>query len=217
MKEFAKKYLEVLEGPLKGINLTRILNFEDFYNKQIFDSVYPLELSKIFSKSIDNSEIIIDVGFGGGFPLVPMASIKPEKSFIGIESKNKKAEAVKVICEELGVSNVRPIHGRIEDFEIDVPATIIFKAVGKIPDCLALINASQETKVFFYKGPGMYEQDSLEKLGKSVKKIEQINFELPDGSQRILMGYKITPVPRGTKNSKKNLVRISALKTKLFS
>lgn len=220
MKEFAQKYLDVLEGPLKGINLTRILNFEDFYNKQIFDSIYPLELSKVFNKAIDECELIIDVGFGGGFPLVPIASLKPEKSFIGIESKNKKAEAVKVVCSELGISNVRPTHGRVEDFDIDIASTIIFKAVGKIPDCLNLINVSKESKVFFYKGPGLYEQEELKKLGACVEKIEEISFDLPDGSHRILIGYKLKPVPRGTKKDKtikKKLVRISALKTKLFS
>ncbi|MBK23836.1 MAG: hypothetical protein CME70_07515 [Halobacteriovorax sp.] len=219
MKEFAQKYLDVLEGPLKGINLTRILDFDDFYNKQIIDSILPYENSKIFQESISLSDLIIDVGFGGGFPLVPLAELSPSKNFVGIESKNKKAEAVKVICNELGIENVRPMHGRIETFEIDLTATIIFKAVGKIPDCLKLLNVTKKSNVFFYKGPGLYEQEDLSNLGSHIKKIEEQTFELPDGSQRILIGYSISPVPRGTqkkKSSQKNLVRISALKTKLF-
>lgn len=219
MKDFAKKYLDVLEGPLAGINLTRILNFDDFYNKQILDSVLPFELSETFQESLKSSEMIIDVGFGGGFPLVPLASLLTDKSFIGIESKNKKAEAVKVICENLSIENVRPMHGRIETFDIDVPSTIIFKAVGKIPDCINLLNISSESDLFFYKGPGLYEQEDLKNLGRGVEKIEEKSFALPDGSQRILIGYRLKPVPRGTQKqnvSKKNLVKISALKTKLF-
>lgn len=219
MKKFAKTYLDILTGPLKGINLTRILEPEDFYNKQIFDSVYPLELSGKFNASVDTSSVVIDVGFGGGFPLVPMASLKPEQSFIGLESKNKKAEAVSLICEKMNISNVRAIHGRVEDYEIDINATIIFKAVGKIPDCLALLNVTAESQVYFYKGPALHEQEEVKKLGRSIIKIEEKSFELPDGSQRILIGYKVLPVPRGTnkkKNTKKNLVKISALKTKLF-
>ncbi len=219
MKEFAQKYLDVLEGPLKGINLTRILDFDDFYNKQIIDSVLPYENSKVFKDSINLSEVIVDVGFGGGFPLVPLASLNPEKCFMGMESKNKKAEAVKIICSELGIENVRPMHGRIETFEIDLPVTIIFKAVGKIPDCIKLLNISKRSNVFFYKGPGLYDQEDLKNLGSNIKKIEEQTFELPDGSQRILIGYEISPVPRGTQksnSSQKKLVRISALKTKLF-
>ena len=88
MKEFAKKYLEILEGPLAGINLTRILNFDDFYHKQILDSVLPFELSDIFKKSLKNSELVIDVGFGGGFPILPLAKLLPEINFIGIETRN---------------------------------------------------------------------------------------------------------------------------------
>lgn len=216
MKDFAKKYLEILEGPLAGINLTRILDFEDFYHKQILDSVLPYELSSVFKKSLQKSELVIDVGFGGGFPLVPLASLLKDQSFIGIESKNKKAEAVKIICEELGIENVRPMHGRIESFNIDIPTTIIFKAVGKIPDCLNLLKISSDSNVFFYKGPSLYEQEELKNLGVGVKKIEELKFELPDGSQRILIGYRLKSVPRGTKE-KKSLVKISALKTKLFT
>lgn len=220
MKEFAQRYLDVLEGPLKGINLTRILDFDDFYNKQILDSVKPFELSSEYKSSIEDCELVLDVGFGGGFPLVPSAHLFPNQKYIGLESKNKKAEAVKVICNELGIENVRPTHGRVEEFEIDLNTTIVFKAVGKIPDCIKLLNVTKESKVFFYKGPGLYEQEDLKNLGKGVEKIEEVSFELPDGSQRILIGYKLKSVPRGTsksKSSKKNLVKISDLKTKLFS
>lgn len=226
MRDFAKRYLEVLEGPLKGINLTRILNEEDFYIKQIFDSVHPLEISAIFKNALESCSIVIDVGFGGGFPMVPLASLIKEKNFIGIESKNKKAEAVKVICSELGIKNVAPMHGRIETFLIDEEAVVIFKAVGKIKDCFDLLNFEKKSKVFFYKGPGLYDQEDLNNLGPGVSKIEELSFELPDGSQRILIGYDVSPVPRGTirgkvqksssKNIKKNLVRISTLKSKLF-
>jgi 16S rRNA (guanine527-N7)-methyltransferase len=217
MRDFAKRYLKVLEGPLKGINLTRILNEDDFYNKQIFDSVHPLEISHIFKKALEESSIVIDVGFGGGFPMVPLASLMKDKSFIGIESKNKKAEAVKIICNELGIENVSPMHGRIEEFLIDEISVIIFKAVGKIKDCFDLLNIEKESKVFFYKGPGLYEQEELENLGIGIKKIEEVSFKLPDGSQRILIGYSVSPVPRGTKKEKKSLVRISSLKSKLFT
>jgi 16S rRNA (guanine527-N7)-methyltransferase len=226
MRDFAKRYLEVLEGPLKGINLTRILNEEDFYIKQIFDSVHPLEISPIFKDAIESCSVVIDVGFGGGFPMVPLASLIENKKFIGIESKNKKAEAVKVICTELEIENVAPIHGRIEEFLIDEEAVIIFKAVGKIKDCFDLLNFEKKSKVFFYKGPGLYDQEDLKNLGEGIRKIEELSFKLPDDSQRILMGYEFSPVPRGTrnrknkdntsKNTKKNLVRISTLKSKLF-
>lgn len=222
MRDFSKKYLEVLEGPLKGINLTRILDEEDFYTKQIFDSVHPLEISSVFKEALESCSVVIDVGFGGGFPMVPLASIITNKNFIGLESKNKKAEAVKVICSELGITNVAPMHGRVETFLIDEEAVVIFKAVGKIKDCFDLLNFEKKSKVFFYKGPGLYEQEDLKNLGPGINKIEELPFELPDGSQRILIGYSVSPVPRGTsksktdKNKKKNLVRISTLKSKLF-
>jgi len=68
LKEFAQEYYNLLTGDLSGINLTRILDFEDFYHKQIKDSIQPYLESKRFQKSIDKSAICADIGFGGGFP-----------------------------------------------------------------------------------------------------------------------------------------------------
>ena len=44
MKEFSQKYLDLLTGPYKDINLTRITEFEEFHDKQIVDSILPREL-----------------------------------------------------------------------------------------------------------------------------------------------------------------------------
>jgi 16S rRNA (guanine527-N7)-methyltransferase len=52
MKEFSEKYLELLTGEFAGINLTRIESPEEFYNKQILDSVLPEVHSDIFKKAL---------------------------------------------------------------------------------------------------------------------------------------------------------------------
>ena len=43
MRKLAQDYLAILKGELAGLNLTRILDEEDFYNKQIVDSLIPYE------------------------------------------------------------------------------------------------------------------------------------------------------------------------------
>lgn len=67
MKEFAKKYLDLLTGEFAGINLTRIESPEDFYNKQIIDSVMPMTESKVFKNCLEKTKLMVDVGFGGDF------------------------------------------------------------------------------------------------------------------------------------------------------
>lgn len=211
MRKLAQDYLAILKGELAGLNLTRILDEEDFYNKQIVDSLIPYEQSKFFAKELADKKLLVDIGFGGGFPLVPLAWKEPGYNFVGFDGKRKKADAVALICERLELKNVRPMHQRVEEVLMDRDCVITFKAVGKIKDLLAKIFVPHGTNitVFFYKGPGL---DQLEDLSgiKDWKQISDEFFDVPGTEKRRLMGFKV--VPRGTyipSGLKKNLVNAS--------
>jgi 16S rRNA (guanine527-N7)-methyltransferase len=47
LDQFTDKYLELLTGEYAGINLTRITNAQEFKDKQIIDSLAPLEQSDV--------------------------------------------------------------------------------------------------------------------------------------------------------------------------
>lgn len=208
MREFSNRYLDILKGELAGLNLTRILDEEEFYNKQIVDSLVPYKECEIFKSRLSKTKHLIDVGFGGGFPLVPLAWLEPEYNFVGFEARRKKADAVALICDRLGLKNVRPMHQRLEEVLIDRDCVITFKAVGKMKDMLALINVPRGTtvSVFFYKGPLDEDLSGL----KDWKQICNQSFEVPGTEKRTLIGFE--NVPRGTlvrTNTNKNLVNVS--------
>lgn len=212
MEEFAKKYFDLLTGEFKGINLTRINEFDDFYLKQIIDSVAPFCQSDVFNSSIVSRGTIIDIGFGGGFPLLPLAHLNPEKQFVGVETRAKKAKVVSQIAEKLGLSNVKFIHSRIENLIIDIPAVCTFKAVGKVGDFLGRINTDKNIKVFFYKGPGFYEleKDQFSSVKKYWNVIEEKELEVEGTDKRLIIGFSNKNVPHGTINAQ-NLVKMSEL------
>ncbi|MBK8954423.1 MAG: 16S rRNA (guanine(527)-N(7))-methyltransferase RsmG [Saprospiraceae bacterium] len=60
---------------------------------------------------------ILDLGTGGGFPLIPLAILYPELEFTGIDGTGKKVKAVEWISEELNLRNVKAIHIRAEEFK----------------------------------------------------------------------------------------------------
>ena len=209
MLDFSIRYLNVLKTKLAGLNLTNILDQDEFYHKQILDSINPYLQSEFFKSEVLKRGVVVDVGFGGGFPILPLAKLLPEIKFVGVESKRKKVDAVKLIAEELGLTNVTLVHSRLEDFLFDRPATITFKAVGTVADYLPIIQrTTKDMSVFFYKGPNFMELESqsLPKLAKDWKFMENQQIEVPGTQQRFLVSYSAQNVPRGTS---KTLVKLS--------
>jgi 16S rRNA (guanine527-N7)-methyltransferase len=209
MLDFSIRYLNILKTKLEGLNLTNILDPDEFYHKQILDSINPYLQSDIFQESIKKSGVLVDVGFGGGFPILPLAKLLPNIKFIGVESKRKKVDAVRLLADELGLTNVTLVHSRIEDFLFDSPAVISFKAVGTVVDFLPLIRHSTKAiSVFFYKGPSFIDQEliHLSKLEKEWNFLGSQEISVPGTQQRFLVSFKAQNVPRGTA---KTLVKLT--------
>ena len=212
MKNFSKNYLNILKNELKGINLTRILDQEEFYHKQILDSVLPIEGSELILGELNKRKIILDIGFGGGFPLLPLGFKFPDTRFIGFESKNKKVEAVRKISKLLNLKNIDVFHKRIEDVFIDLEVILTFKAVGEVNKMLKNIRTNKSLYVCFYKGPNFFEKEGVEPLIKGWKLIEKKEISIPGTEGRLFLVYKNHNVPHGTQAKNKiNLVKLSEL------
>lgn len=50
---------------------------------------------------IKSGDFVIDVGTGGGFPLMPLAMSFPDVKFLGIDSVRKKTVAVNEMLDQL--------------------------------------------------------------------------------------------------------------------
>jgi len=208
MREFSDNLLSYYTGEFAGLNLTRITEPSEFYDKQIIDSLYPFQNLSELAEIAKDAKLIIDVGFGGGFPLIPLAKIFPEKKIIGIDARGKKASAVQTIAQRVGLSNVKCFHARLEEVQIDRDCIVTFKAVGPIKDLLEMMNVSQKSEVWvvFYKGPKTYELEDVPKKINGSELILEKNFGIED-NQRAIFLYKFSRnVPRGTKKNKNKIV-----------
>ena len=209
MKEFSKDYLALLTNEFKGINLTRIEGAEEFYNKQILDSVLPIEKSKAFLTELKKTGLLVDIGFGGGFPILPLAKALPQVRFYGFDARAKKVDVVAQIAQRLGLTNVELRHLRVEELVFDVPSVVTFKAVGKISDFLPLIKTTEKILVCFYKGPNVYELEDIEAIEKQWDVIEEISYNVEGTEGRTFLCFRNKNVLRGTINSK--LIKLSEL------
>lgn len=208
MRDFADKYLGFINGKFKSLNLTRITEPEEFYTKQVVDSVYPTEKFDFLRELFKEASLVIDVGFGGGFPILPLAYGNSEINFLGIEARRKKADAVREIAQDIGLKNVKTIHSRIESLFIDCQSLVTLKAVGKVTDYLDKIHVVENSHIVFYKGPNV---DDLEKVPSTYKGFELVyreSYQLAGVAGRNILVYQSKNVPRGTK---KDLVKLTSL------
>ncbi|MBK6368317.1 MAG: 16S rRNA (guanine(527)-N(7))-methyltransferase RsmG [Flavobacteriales bacterium] len=124
------------------VNLISRKDFEHLYERHILHS---LGIAKVVQ--FKKGTRIVDVGTGGGFPLVPLAILFPHCSFHGIDGIGKKITAVKGVIEGLGITNCTAEQVRSMDHKprYDV---IVSRAVTTLPEFI------RDTKHLVAKGRG---------------------------------------------------------------
>lgn len=109
-REAFSRYESLLLEWNQRVNLTAIRNPEMIRIKHFLDS-----LTCLLVMPEINSQRIVDVGTGAGFPGLPLKIVCPSLSLTLVESVGKKAAFCKVVVEELGLSSVTILNQRAEE------------------------------------------------------------------------------------------------------
>jgi 16S rRNA (guanine527-N7)-methyltransferase len=84
------------------LNLTRLVEGNDYWIAQVFDSLWPL-LPLLQGEQADTPLELIDVGTGGGFPGLAAAIALPGARLTLVDSVGRKVEAVRAMVQALGL------------------------------------------------------------------------------------------------------------------
>ena len=85
------------------VNLTRLVEGDDYWIAQVFDSLWPLR--QLLQEQAETPLACIDVGTGGGFPGLAVAIALPQARLTLVDSVGRKTQAVQAMAAALGLAD----------------------------------------------------------------------------------------------------------------
>ncbi|HZK42857.1 MAG TPA: 16S rRNA (guanine(527)-N(7))-methyltransferase RsmG [Syntrophomonadaceae bacterium] len=114
MEYNVKRYVDILSEENERHNLVSRKSFAQDVDKHIIDSLSVLQFERLVDKKV------VDIGSGAGFPALILAMKCSNSNFVLIESNLKKSSFLSRVVEELNLSNVEVIRGRVEEIGQDL-------------------------------------------------------------------------------------------------
>lgn len=196
IKLWQELYSEIL-AINKHLNLTRITTTEEFWEKNLWDSLAPILEYDLTDKKI------IDIGTGGGFPGLPIAMTFPEAKLTLMDSVAKKIKFINEFSQKSNLKNIETLTNRAEIIGQDKNYRkqydfALIRAVSEISVCLeyslpllkiggiAILyrgNLTQEEKIISEK--------TAHKLGGKVIKITSNNTPIQNHIRHCIYIEKI--------------------------
>ncbi len=111
-----KELTAVFLAENKKLNLSAFRSEEHCWVGNVLDSVSFLHIAPtVLGRNWAEQPVkLLDLGTGGGFPLLPLSIVLPEAKCVGVDAVKKKVEAVKRIAAQMKLQNVELVCGRIE-------------------------------------------------------------------------------------------------------
>lgn len=210
-----KVYKELLKEWNEKINITAITDDNEIDIKHFLDSITVLKTGYIKS-----GQKIIDVGTGGGFPGIPIKIMEEGTEVVLLDSLNKRINFLNEVINNLGLKNIKAIHGRAEDFGLNSEYREKFDVV--VSRAVASLNILSEYCLPFVKVGGYFialkgpeiknemeeSKKALKVLGAKI--VDKIDMTLPssDITHILLVIKKVqktpTKYPRKAGMPKKN-------------
>lgn len=119
--EFKSFYELILEAN-EQMNLTRIVEPKEFWEKHLWDSlrgIAPFLQGDSIATENEMPVQAIDIGTGAGFPGLPIAIARPDWQVTLLDSTQKKIIFINSVIHQLGMENATAITGRAEEIGQD--------------------------------------------------------------------------------------------------
>lgn len=187
------------------INLTALRDPDACWIGNILDSLALLEILE----HLGTLRSLIDIGTGGGFPLLPLATVLPDVQCTGLDSTKKKMDAVGRIAMSQGLRNIHLLAGRAEDIAHDPLHRehydlVVARAVADLSTLLEYTSPFARIGGHIVLWKSLHIDDEV-RLSSSAQRVLRCTmamqhvYTLPGdfGTRQLLLYRKEGPTPRG--------------------
>ena len=133
-------------------------DFKEVFEKDIVDCL-PV------ASEIENSDSVLDLGSGGGFPGILISLLRPKNEVSLVESSSKKCYFLKKTIDELNLNNTKIINENINENnnvgKYDIITARAFADINKIIN-ITKNNITPKTKYLLLKG-------TIKKINKEME------------------------------------------------
>lgn len=204
--QLQKLYELVIEAN-RYVNLTRITEASEFWEKHLWDSLRGVAPKQDFIDSLHPGASVIDIGTGAGFPGLPIAIIFPNSQVTLLDSTRKKINFIDSVLTDLPLINAKTIVGRVEEIGQEGKHRenydlAVIRAVGSVSACAeySLPLVKKGGLAVIYRGSWTKEENqSLENavhhLGGEVELIDEFTTPLSNSIRHCLYLRKVKHTP----------------------
>ena len=205
-QQFQQLYELIVAGN-QQLNLTRITEPQEFWEKHLWDSLRGIVPQGQFIPSLSENAAVIDIGTGAGFPGVPVAITMPNCKMTLLDSTRKKINFINESLTQLTLSNAKTCIGRAEEIghhpqhrkRYDVA---LIRAVSNASVCAeyTLPLLKQGGLAVIYRGNWTDEetkslQSAVNQLGGVIESIDQFTTPLTNSVRHCLYLRKVVNTP----------------------
>ena len=180
----------------KRTNLTRLIEGDDYWISQVFDSIWPF---KFISNYNFNNQKFLDIGCGCGFPGFAYAITHPDSEIYLIDSSKKKTDALKSLIKIINFkNNIFVINDRVENIahqssfrnSFNIATTRAVSIPSTVSEYILPILKTKGLGVLYCGKWGKEDEKSLKKtlkiLGGEIKERKKILLPRNKGTRNII-------------------------------
>lgn len=196
------RYLRLIERWNKVYNLTAVREPAAMLTQHLFDClaiVPPLRRGLVACGLAGRPIRVLDVGSGAGLPGVVLAICQPEWTVTCVDAVAKKASFIRQVAAELGLSNLRATHQRVEAMGADDRFELITsRAFASLADFVNLSGRRLEDRGCWVAMKAHLTDDERTALPQGVELFHVEPLQVPGlNAARCLVWLRRTPAASG--------------------